>query len=264
VTTNDTTPTPVLSVRDLVVHFEKKSSLPFAKASSTVHAVCGSSFDLFPGETLSLVGESGCGKTTTGRAILQLATPTSGSIRFEDRELIGLNKAELKSVRQNLQIVFQDPYGSLDPKMTVGSSIAEPLHIHGRWTAEEGPALVAEAMRNVGLDPKFASRFPNEFSGGQRQRIGIARALIQEPRLLLVDEPTSSLDPKIAREVMGLIRQMAEEFQVPVLCNIHDVDLATRFCSRIIGLQDGVKRFEGRPDELSPAALRDIYAMEVL
>jgi len=233
VATNDTTATPVLSVRDLVVHFEKKSSLPFAKATSVVHAVCGSTFDLFAGETLSLVGESGCGKTTTGRAILQLATPTSGSIVFEGKELIGMDKSELKSIRQDLQIVFQDPFGSLDPKMTVGSSIAEPLHIHGRWTDDEGPKLVAEAMRNVGLDPRFASRFPNEFSGGQRQRIGIARALILKPKVLILDEPVSALDVSVQAGVINLLADLQEKFGISYLMIAHDLSVVRHVSDRV-------------------------------
>lgn len=231
--TDPTTTTPVLSVRDLVVHFEKKSSLPFAKKQPTVHAVCGSSFDLFPGETLSLVGESGCGKTTTGRAVLQLATPTSGSIKFEGRELVDIDKGELKGIRQNLQIVFQDPFGSLDPKMTIGSSIAEPLHIHNRWTEEEGPALVADAMRNVGLDPKFAGRFPNEFSGGQRQRIGIARALILKPKVLILDEPVSALDVSVQAGVINLLADLQEKFGIAYLMIAHDLSVVRHVSDRV-------------------------------
>jgi len=225
--------TPVLSVRDLVVHFEKKSAISFKKKSHVVHAVCGSSFDLYQGETLSLVGESGCGKTTTGRAILQLATPTSGSIKLEGRELVGLSRNEMKPIRQNLQIVFQDPFGSLDPKMTIGSSIAEPLVIHGRWTKEEGPELVADAMRKVGLDPAFASRFPNEFSGGQRQRIGIARALILNPKVLILDEPVSALDVSVQAGVINLLADLQEKYGISYLMIAHDLSVVRHVSDRV-------------------------------
>ena len=266
VATNDTettTPTPVLSVRDLVVHFEKKSSLPFAKASATVHAVCGSSFDLFPGETLSLVGESGCGKTTTGRAVLQLAEPTSGSIKYEGTELVGLSRKEMKDIRQNLQIVFQDPFGSLDHKMTIGSSIAEPLAIHGRWNDEEGPELVAEAMRNVGLDPRFANRFPNEFSGGQRQRIAIARALILKPKVLILDEPVSALDVSVQAGVINLLADLQEKFGIAYLMIAHDLSVvrhvsdrvAVMYLGRIVEIADKVDLYSAPQHPYTQALL---------
>jgi len=259
----DTTRSPVLSVRDLVVHFQKKSSLPFAKPTSVVHAVCGSSFDLFPGETLGLVGESGCGKTTTGRAMLQLAEPTSGSIKFDGQELVGLSRKEMGEIRQNLQIVFQDPFGSLDPKMTVGQSIAEPLAIHGRWTDEEGPGLVAEAMRHVGLDPKFASRFPNEFSGGQRQRIGIARALILNPKVLILDEPVSALDVSVQAGVINLLADLQEKFGIAYLMIAHDLSVvrhvsdrvAVMYLGRIVEIADKVDLYSAPQHPYTQALL---------
>jgi ABC-type microcin C transport system duplicated ATPase subunit YejF len=191
---------PLLSVKDLVVHFNKSSRKFLARRKSTVHAVCGTSFDIHAGETLGLVGESGCGKTTTGRAVLQLVRPTSGSVEFAGQELTGLSREQLRGTRQTMQVVFQDPFASLDPRMPVGEAIAEPLKIHDQWTKSEGRRRVLDIMQLVGLDPRFANRFPNEFSGGQRQRVGIARALILNPRLLVLDEPVSALDPGRGRE----------------------------------------------------------------
>jgi len=223
----------LLKVDNLVVHFDKKSPLPFSKKASTVHAVCGASFEIGRGETLSLVGESGCGKTTTGRAILQLVEPTSGSIVFDGHELVGLPRDEMKAVRQQLQIVFQDPFGSLDPKMTIATSIAEPLMIHDRWDKDSGHQEVARAMSLVGLDPKFGSRFPNEFSGGQRQRIGIARALILRPKLLILDEPVSALDVSIQAGVINLLDDLQEELGISYLMIAHDLSVVRHVSHRV-------------------------------
>jgi ABC-type microcin C transport system duplicated ATPase subunit YejF len=165
---------PLLSVKDLVVHFKKHTRKFLKSRESTVHAVCGTSFDIQPGETLGLVGESGCGKTTTGRAVLQLIRPTSGSVTFAGNELTGLKREELREVRQTMQVVFQDPFGSLDPRMPVGEAIAEPLKIHGQWTKSEGRDRVGDMMNLVGLERRFANRFPNEFSGNASGWVSLA------------------------------------------------------------------------------------------
>jgi len=224
---------PVLSVTDLVKHYPKRGRSFIKRNVVTVHAVCGVSFDLHEGETLGLVGESGCGKTTTGRTILQLVAPTSGSVRFQGRELIGLDKRALRQTRRDLQIVFQDPFGSLDPRMPVGESIAEPLHIHGNWDRTGGPQRVGEAMSMVGLEPRFASRFPNEFSGGQRQRVGIARALALQPKLLVLDEPVSALDVSIQAGVVNLLDDLQKELGVAFLFIAHDLSVVRHISDRV-------------------------------
>ena len=231
--TNETTTDTVLQVRDLVVHFEKKGNSLFSNKGNTVHAVCETSFDVKQGETLSLVGESGCGKTTTARAILQLVKPTSGSIQFEGQELVGMSEKQIKPVRQHMQIVFQDPFASLDPKMTVGTTIAEPLVIHGMYDKKEGPERVAEALRLVGLDPRLGNRYPNEFSGGQRQRIGIARALIMRPKLIILDEPVSALDVSIQAGVINLLDNLQSELGVSYLMIAHDLSVVRHVSNRV-------------------------------
>ncbi|HSH23311.1 MAG TPA: ATP-binding cassette domain-containing protein, partial [Acidimicrobiales bacterium] len=198
---------PVLAVRDLVVHFGAGAGSRLGRVvdhdRGVVHAVCGVSFELAAGETLGLVGESGCGKSTTARAVLQLVPATSGSVRFEGRQLASLSGGELRHLRADLQIVFQDPYSSLDPRMTVGSIVAEPLRIHRRYR-RGGHDRVAELLDLVGLSPEHARRYPHEFSGGQRQRIGIARALALEPKVLVLDEPVSALDVSVQAGVVNL------------------------------------------------------------
>ncbi len=224
---------PLLSVKDLVVHFKKGGRKLIVRRESTVHAVCGTSFDIHVGETLGLVGESGCGKTTTGRAVLQLVRPTSGSVEFAGQELTGLSREELRSTRQTMQVVFQDPFGSLDPRMPVGEAIAEPLKIHGQWTKSEGRQRVGEMMQLVGLEPRFANRFPNEFSGGQRQRVGIARALILNPRLLVLDEPVSALDVSIQAGVVNLLEDLQARLGVAYLFIAHDLSVIRHVSDRV-------------------------------
>jgi oligopeptide/dipeptide ABC transporter ATP-binding protein len=223
----DGAPAPLLSVKDLVVHFKKGNRKFLARRESTVHAVCGTSFDIHTGETLGLVGESGCGKTTTGRAILQLVRPTSGSVQFAGQELTGLSRGELRGARQTMQVVFQDPFGSLDPRMP------EPLKIHDQWTKSEGRQRVGEMMKLVGLEPRFANRFPNEFSGGQRQRVGIARALILSPRLLVLDEPVSALDVSIQAGVVNLLEDLQARLGVAYLFIAHDLSVIRHVSDRV-------------------------------
>ena len=224
---------PLLVVDDLVKHYPRRGGTFIRREVSTIHAVCGVSFTIEPGETLGLVGESGCGKTTTGRAVLQLIEPTSGSVRFAGRELVGLKPADMREARRELQVVFQDPFASLDPRMPVGESIAEPLHIHGQWNREGGRARVAEALRLVGLEPRHANRFPNEFSGGQRQRIGIARALILEPKLLVLDEPVSALDVSIQAGVVNLLDDLQDRLGISYLFIAHDLSVVRHISDRV-------------------------------
>jgi peptide/nickel transport system ATP-binding protein/oligopeptide transport system ATP-binding protein len=223
----------VLSVVDLVKHYATRGGSFLNRSRGTIHAVCGISFDLNRGETLGLVGESGCGKTTTGRAVLQLIPVTSGSVTFKGQELVGLDHRLLRAVRKSMQVVFQDPFASLDPRMPVGQSIAEPLHIHGEWSKSTGPSRVAEVLRLVGLDPRFTNRFPNEFSGGQRQRVGIARALILEPEMLVLDEPVSALDVSIQAGVVNLLEELQERLGISYLFIAHDLSVVRHISQRV-------------------------------
>ncbi|MEI6701298.1 MAG: oligopeptide/dipeptide ABC transporter ATP-binding protein [Actinomycetota bacterium] len=232
-TTDAPSATPLLEVSDLVVHFHKGSGFFSGKGKTTIHAVCGVNFTVNEGETLGLVGESGCGKTTTGRAILQLEKATSGSVKLNGLELTTLDRDEMKKIRRNLQVVFQDPFGSLDPKMTVGRSIAEPLEIHKEWDKATGNDRVGEVLNLVGLNPKFATRFPNELSGGQRQRIGIARALIMEPKMLILDEPVSALDVSVQAGVVNLLADLQDRLGISYLFVAHDLSVVRHVSDRV-------------------------------
>jgi oligopeptide/dipeptide ABC transporter ATP-binding protein len=201
---------PILSVRNLVKEFPIFSTGILRRRVGTVHAVSGVSFDLHAGETLGLVGESGCGKTTTSRAVLHLQPATSGEVLFEGRDVTKLPKGKLRALRRDLQLVFQDPYASLNPRISVHQIIAEPLKIHGLYD-DAGHRTVTELMRRVGLNPEHGNRFPHEFSGGQRQRVGIARALALRPRVLVLDEPVSALDVSIQAGVINLLEDLQDE-----------------------------------------------------
>ena len=218
--------TALLEVRDLVKHFEAGRGL--------VRAVDGVSFTIERGETLGLVGESGCGKTTTGRCILQLERPTSGSVKFEGRELTTLTQAELRAVRRKMQVIFQDPYSSLNPRMTVGQIIAEPLAVHGLVRgAPARAARVKDLLHRVGLHPQHASRYPHEMSGGQRQRVGIARALAMEPSLIVCDEPVSALDVSIQAQIINLLEDLQAEFGLTYLFVAHDLAVVRHISDRV-------------------------------
>jgi phosphonate transport system ATP-binding protein len=228
----------------------------------------GVSFNVDADDFFAIIGPSGAGKSTLIRCVNRLVEPTAGQVRFHGVDLLALNPGRLREARRNIGMIFQE-FNLIERLSVMDNVLTGRLGYTGTlrsvmrmFTAEDIRQALA-LLDRVGLGD-YVDKRADRLSGGQRQRVGIARALIQNPRLLLVDEPTSSLDPKISREVMGLIREIAREFHIPVLCNIHDVDLATEFCTHVIGLQDGVKKFEGRPGELNAQALHEIYAMEIL
>jgi oligopeptide transport system ATP-binding protein len=232
-----TTPTPaaepLLEVRDLRVHFPVRRGL-LQRRVGTVRAVDGVSFEVPRGATLGLVGESGCGKSTTGRAILRLVEPTSGSVKLAGRELTTLEARELRRARREMQMIFQDPYASLNPRMTVFDIIAEPLRTHDLVrTKDEAAAEVARLMETVGLAPEYMRRYPHEFSGGQRQRIGIARALALTPKLIIADEPVSALDVSIQAQIVNLLEALQRDFGLTYVFVAHDLAVVRHLSTEI-------------------------------
>ena len=223
---------PLLSVRDLVKHFPIKRGL-FGRQAGTVRAVDGVSFDVGPGETLGLVGESGCGKTTTGRAILRLIEPTSGDVRFDGVDVRALGPTELRRLRRQMQIIFQDPFSSLNPRMTVGATVREGLTIHGLAEGAAADARVRQLLDEVGLRAEYASRYPHEFSGGQRQRIGIARALSVEPKFIVCDEPVSALDVSVQAQVINLLQDLQRDRGLAYLFVAHDLSVVEHIATRV-------------------------------
>jgi oligopeptide/dipeptide ABC transporter ATP-binding protein len=229
----DTTGTPLLQVKDLFKSFPVRGGGIIPRTVGHVQAVHGVSFDLAAGETLGLVGESGSGKSTTGRAILQLHKPTSGSVKFEGRELTTMRGHELQQIRRDMQIVFQDPYASLDPRWQVNDIIAEPLRIHRYGTTEKIQARINELLQIVGLNPEHRNRYAHEFSGGQRQRIGIARALALNPKFVVLDEPVSALDVSVQAGVVNLLEELQHELGLAYLFVAHDLSVVRHLSHRV-------------------------------
>jgi len=225
---------PLLEVRDLVKHFPITKGVILNRSVGAVQAVDGISFEVRPGETLGIVGESGCGKSTTARLVMRLMAPTSGSIRFDGREIAGARGADLKELRRQMQMIFQDPYSSLNPRKTIGTIIGEPYAIHGLHP-EPGrrKRAVQEIMDIVGLNPEHFNRYPHEFSGGQRQRIGVARALALRPKLIIADEPVSALDVSIQAQILNLLRDLQTEFGITLVFIAHDLSVVRHMCDRI-------------------------------
>ncbi len=242
---------PLLEVRDLVKHFPVKGGL-FSRTVDKVHAVDGVSFDLAAGETLGVVGESGCGKSTTGRCILRLIEPTSGEVRFEGRSVTAMSKDELRALARDMQIIFQDPYASLYPRMTVGAIVGEALTIHKlAKTRAEYDARIVELLETVGLAADHMKRYPHEFSGGQRQRIGIARALAVSPKLIVCDEAVSALDVSIQAQVINLLEDLQAKFDLTYVFIAHDLSVVEHISDRVAVM------YLGRIVEI--AAARELY-----
>jgi oligopeptide transport system ATP-binding protein len=223
----------LIEVTNLEMHFPITEGIIFQRKVGTVKAVDGISFTVRKGETLGLVGESGCGKSTTGRAILQLYRPSGGSVKYKGQELTELKGEELRKMRKQLQIIFQDPYASLNPRMTVGSIIGEPLEVHNIAKGKERIDRVRELLRVVGLNPNYVNRYPHEFSGGQRQRIGIARALAVQPDFIVADEPISALDVSIQAQVINLLEDLQAQFGLTYLFIAHDLSVVRHISDRI-------------------------------
>jgi len=223
----------LVDVKNLKQYFPIKSGIVFDRVVGHVHAVDDISFHVKRGETLGLVGESGCGKSTTGRAVLQIYRPTAGSVIFEGQDVTKARGKALKAYQRNAQMVFQDPYASLDPRMTVGGIIAEPLEIHNIAKGKEKEERVREMLRVVGLNPYFANRYPHEFSGGQRQRIGLARALALEPEFIVCDEPISALDVSIQAQIINLLEDLQEQYNLTYLFIAHDLAVVRHISDRV-------------------------------
>jgi oligopeptide/dipeptide ABC transporter ATP-binding protein len=222
----------LLRIDDLVKHFPIKAGI-LKRTVGQVRAVDGVTLSIQPGETLGVVGESGCGKTTLGRTIMKLLEPTSGTIVFDGRDITSLKRKQMRTIRRDIQIVFQDPYASLNPRMTVRDIVGEPLRIHGLYSRGEGNRRVEELLRTVGLSPEHANRFPHEFSGGQRQRIGVARALALNPRLIVLDEPVSALDVSIQAQVVNLLEELQNQFGLTYLFIAHDLSVVRHVSDRV-------------------------------
>jgi oligopeptide transport system ATP-binding protein len=229
-----------LVIQNLVKHFPIMRGVIFQKQVGAVHAVDDVSFTIRKGETLGLVGESGCGKSTTGRAILQLYRPTSGHVYFQGVDLVQLKGKELRKTRRSMQMIFQDPYASLNPRMTVGEIVGEGLYVHQLSQGQESQDKVDALLEKVGLDPAYANRYPHEFSGGQRQRIGVARALAVNPLLVVCDEPISALDVSIQAQVINLLEDLQGEFGLTYLFIAHDLSMVRHISQRVAVMYLGI------------------------
>ncbi|MBV8986992.1 MAG: dipeptide ABC transporter ATP-binding protein [Solirubrobacterales bacterium] len=239
--------TPLVEVRNLVKHFPIRRGVIFQRQVGEVKAVDGVSFDVMRGETLGLVGETGCGKSTTARLIVRLLDPTSGEVRFDGEEISARKGEGLKALHREMQMIFQDPYSSLNPRKTVGSIIAEPFAIHGLLKGQgERKRRVQELMDRVGLNPEHYNRYPHEFSGGQRQRIGVARAIALEPKLLVADEPVSALDVSIQAQVLNLLRGLQRDMGLTLMFIAHDLSVVRHMCDRVAVM------YLGKVVELAP------------
>jgi oligopeptide transport system ATP-binding protein len=248
----------LLTVTDLQKYFPVRKGLVIERTVGHVKAVDGVSFSIPAGKTLGLVGESGSGKSTTGYCILQLTKPTGGSILFDGKELTKLGGEQLRKVRQDMQIVFQDPYSSLDPRMTVGNIVAEPLEVHGIGTRKSRGETVRRLLEVVGFNPNFTNRYPHEFSGGQRQRIGIARALALSPKLIICDEPVSALDVSIQAQILNLLKDLQRDFGLTYLFISHDLAVVRTMSDEIAVMNSG-KLVEVGPAEEVYSNPRDEY-----
>jgi oligopeptide transport system ATP-binding protein len=247
----------LVRVRNLKMHFPITQGIIVQRRIGAIKAVDGVSFDVIRGETLGLVGESGCGKSTTGRAILQLYRPTAGEVYFEDQDLIALKGEQLRRMRRRMQMIFQDPYASLNPRMTVGDIIGEPLLVHNISKGKDRRERVQELLEVVGLNPYFVNRYPHEFSGGQRQRIGVARALAVQPEFIICDEPISALDVSIQAQIINLLEDLQGEFNLTYLFIAHDLSVVRHISDRIAVMYLGkivelTTRFELYDNPLHP------------
>ncbi|WP_100010492.1 ABC transporter ATP-binding protein [Lentibacillus sediminis] len=225
-------PNPLLEVNGLKKYFDIRGGV-FGRKVGDVKAVDDISFTVMEGEILGIVGESGCGKSTAGKAILRLIEPTAGTVRFEDKDLTELNAEEMRKLRHNMQIIFQDPYASLNPRHTVEKIISEPLKVHGMTSAAERKKRVQELLETVGLSAYQASRYPHQFSGGQRQRIGIARALANNPKLIICDEPVSALDVSVQSQILNLMEELRDKFQLTYVFIAHDLSVVKHISDRV-------------------------------
>ncbi len=223
----------LLEIKDLKKHFLIRGGF-FRGVSGNVRAVDGISLQVYEGETLGIVGESGCGKSTLGRSILRLLEPTGGSIRFNGKDILKLSKSQMRAMRKEMQIVFQDPYASLNPRYTILQTLSEPLEVHGLADANTRKQQVHSMLQKVGLDPSYSSRFPHEFSGGQRQRIGIARALIVNPKLVILDEPVAALDVSIQSQIINLLEDLQNDFNLTYIFIAHDLSVVKHISDRVL------------------------------